>query len=293
MNKLFFILFFMGMFANANAQKLYPKGKFLADQVKIGEQIKYVLTLEHSADVEVLFPDSTYNFAPFELIEKRYFPTITNGLSRDSAVYILQTFELDSLQQLALPIFVLNGGDTSMIRSDFSQVLLKEITMNVPISEEVKTLENTEYLATKQELNYPIIILIGVILIVVLILIFVIFGGRIRKSFRLQRLKRQYERFANDYKRQISNNPDVKKIEKGLYLWKNYLEDLQKIPFTSYTSREISTIIADEKLLTSLKNIDVAIYGNLYNEQTENAFIVLQTHAFEAYQYKLEEVRNG
>lgn len=293
MNKLFFILFFMGMFANANAQKLYPKGKFLADQVKVGEQIKYVLTLEHSADVEVLFPDSTYNFAPFELIEKRYFPTITNGLSRDSAVYILQTFELDSLQQLALPIFVLNGGDTSMIRSDFSQVLLKEITMNVPISEEVKTLENTEYLATKQELNYPIIILIGVILIVVLILIFVIFGGRIRKSFRLQRLKRQYERFANDYKRQISNNPDVKKIEKGLYLWKNYLEDLQKIPFTSYTSREISTIIADEKLLTSLKNIDVAIYGNLYNEQTENAFIVLQTHAFEAYQYKLEEVRNG
>ncbi|TAD99721.1 MAG: hypothetical protein EAZ97_08085 [Bacteroidetes bacterium] len=281
------------MFANANAQKLYPKGKFLADQVKVGEQIKYVLTLEHSADVEVLFPDSTYNFAPFELIEKRYFPTITNGLSRDSAVYILQTFELDSLQQLALPIFVLNGGDTSMIRSDFSQVLLKEITMNVPISEEVKTLENTEYLATKQELNYPIIILIGVILIVVLILIFVIFGGRIRKSFRLQRLKRQYERFANDYKRQISNNPDVKKIEKGLYLWKNYLEDLQKIPFTSYTSREISTIIADEKLLTSLKNIDVAIYGNLYNEQTENAFIVLQTHAFEAYQYKLEEVRNG
>ena len=59
--------------------------------------------------MEVIFPDSSYNFSPFEWVSKEYFPTHTNESgSLDSVVYTLTCFDLAPVQQLVDPRIVLS-----------------------------------------------------------------------------------------------------------------------------------------------------------------------------------------
>lgn len=87
------------------SQTLLPKGFFQQDSVQIAP-FNFSLSLSYNADEQVLFPDSNYNYKPFELIGKNYFPTKTvNGISKDCVVYIFDTFKTDSIQKLSLPVF--------------------------------------------------------------------------------------------------------------------------------------------------------------------------------------------
>jgi hypothetical protein len=92
----------------SSAQTIDTKGGFLSDSLKIGEETAFYLSSRYPSEFTVLFPDSTYSFAPFEYSRKVYFPTRTkNGQSVDSTVYYLSTFEIDSIQTLSLPSFII------------------------------------------------------------------------------------------------------------------------------------------------------------------------------------------
>jgi hypothetical protein len=97
------------------------KGTFLKDSVKVGEYIPYSLSITYPAQWQVVFPDSLYDYSPFEFEDKIYFPTqTTDSLSTDSAVYYLSTFELDEIQQLKLGVRVKRG------RLDFEEIFTSE-----------------------------------------------------------------------------------------------------------------------------------------------------------------------
>src|SRR5688500_9661894 len=94
------------------AQDVTVRGGFFLDSLKIGDQTGFYLTAKYPSNLNIIFPDSTYNFSPFEYERKRYFPTqTTKGESYDSVVYFLSTFEVDSVQTLSLPVFQLNPQD--------------------------------------------------------------------------------------------------------------------------------------------------------------------------------------
>ncbi|WP_192811682.1 hypothetical protein [Pontibacter sp. BAB1700] len=83
---------------------LPPAGSFSKDSVHIGELVRYTLVHRHPAVQEVILPDSTYNFAPFELVRQEFYPTATRaGISTDSTVYTLRTFDTSPVQSLELP----------------------------------------------------------------------------------------------------------------------------------------------------------------------------------------------
>jgi hypothetical protein len=260
--------------------------------VKVGEPIYYTLVMKHPKEMEVRFPDSTYQYAPFEFIKKIYFPTRTEkGFSTDSAVYQFSTFELDSIQKLNLPIYVLINGDTTLIYTDLDSVAITPLLVTIP--DTTRIISNTQYNPVKQVLNYPYL-LIGVGGFVVLLLVlYFIFGERIRKAYTLRRLKRGYEKFVFQFERYLHGTLDNKLAEKGLVLWKSYLENLQEIPYTTYTSKEIEEKINNKDLTHSLKNIDRAIYGNMIDEATKQSLNFLFQYAQSAYQLKIEEVRNA
>ena len=91
-------------------QVLRPVGSFNADTIKIGVPFTYTLVHRHAAKLEVILPGTNYNFSPFELVRKDFYPTYTqNGISIDSAVYTLRTFDTKAIQSIALPVFVLQG----------------------------------------------------------------------------------------------------------------------------------------------------------------------------------------
>jgi hypothetical protein len=289
-------LFFVGLWlvSVAWAQEVKaPRGVFLSDSViKIGERVQFALTYAYPANREVRFPDSVYKYSPFELIGKSYFVTTTRkGISYDSAVYTLTTFETDSVQYLRLPVMVMKGGDTTLVYTDTARIIVVPSIISLP--EKPVILTNTEFKEVKLRLNYPYIMLGLGILLVLIIIVYLLFGERIRRSYALRRLQRRYDRFVAEMDGRMAAPMSDKLVESVLSLWKSYLEGLHNVPYTSYTSKEIMNVLDDEKLLENLKVLDRAVYGRLLSQQVQDALTYLQAFAREAYQNKIDEVKNA
>ncbi|MEM7107144.1 MAG: hypothetical protein AAF519_02875, partial [Bacteroidota bacterium] len=131
------------------AQEVKVDGYFLEDSIRLGLPIPFILTASYPSHVDLVFPDSLFNFAPYELEDKWYAPTRTiDEISYDSAIYYLTSFEIDSVQYYKMPVFQLSGGDsvtyTTLKDSVFFQHIVKEIPDSVT-AESIPLKENTTY----------------------------------------------------------------------------------------------------------------------------------------------------
>ena len=286
------LVLLVAVFGKTIAQKTIPIGKFQTDTIAVGETVYYSLLFKHDPKAEIRFPDSTFDYTPFEFVEKLYYPTYTqNGESTDSVVYQLTTFALDSVQRLSLPVYMLVKGDTTLISTEPDSITLRHV---VPVlSDMLKVVANTNYQPVSQAFNYWYwLIALGVVVLLGLVL-YLVFGERIRKNFLLRQLARNYKRFSMQFERHINQKLDNPLLEKSVAYWKNYLQGLQNIPYTTLTTTEIEQVTHDQELTNSLKNIDRAIYGNETDEETRIALKNLFLFAQNAYTAKIQEVRNA
>src|SRR5262245_7231221 len=96
----------------ADTLRVHVTSGFIEDSLKIGEPGRFYLTARYPKALDVIFPDSSFAYAPFEFTGKYYAPTETSdGISYDSVIYSLSTFEIDRTQYLSLPVFKLNPQD--------------------------------------------------------------------------------------------------------------------------------------------------------------------------------------
>lgn len=298
MKKFFGTLYCIGIIVCTNIQKVIcqeansstwkgtvPQGKFLADSIKIGLPVKYVLRLKHPADMEVIFPDSTYNFSPFEFLAKQYFPTRTDQTgSLDSVVYTLTSFETDILQRLRLPVFIIMNRDCTTVYSTYDTVRLQHL-----ITAKIDSLQpkvNTSYRQVKLYFNYTnfLLIVLGISLLTVLVYIF--FGKRIRREYALYRMGREHASFRNTFEKltkNIHSDQAVHTIENAVILWKKYMELLEERPFSTYTSKEILEIIPNQQLAEALQQTDRIIYGQMNTSESARYTDVLAYIAKRSY----------
>ncbi len=166
------------------------QGQFLSDSVKIGQPIRYALTLKHSSRIEVIFPDSSYRFSPFEFAGKQFFPTRTNekGISIDSAVYILTTFSIDSIQSLSVPVYIAGQRDCTLVFTEYDSVLLHQLIRKP--SHELGLKVNTVYVPVPQQTNYLFVAIVMGAILSCGLLIYALFGKQIGKRYRLFRMGR-------------------------------------------------------------------------------------------------------
>ena len=142
----------------------------------------------------VIFPDSLYNFAPFELVDKAYFDTKSDSIvSIDSAVYYLSTFEIDTVQYLTLPVFVMLGEDSLSVYSNQDSIILNQVVLQMPDS--INLEENAFYRPVGLQFNYPYWIVALVTLGVLVLIVLFVYGKAIRKKIQLYRLKKKLETF--------------------------------------------------------------------------------------------------
>ncbi len=175
--KIFWLLIFIS--GSVVAQEIKPQGQFLQDSMALGEEVRFSLSVSYPVDQQILFPDSTYNFYPFEFRSKKYFPTKTDSLtSYDSAVFTLASYEIEELQTLGIPVFVIKGKDSLRRFTPTDSIYLEEMIPVVSDSLSLKT--DTELALTEQEFNYPLLIVIVVIIGVLIVLILIFFGKKIR-----------------------------------------------------------------------------------------------------------------
>jgi hypothetical protein len=292
-------LFSILSFSAVRGQEIRVRGKFSSDSVKIGKPIEFYLSTHYPEKLTLLFPDSTFSFAPFELQKKRFVPTKTeNGISRDSVIYVLATYEVDSIQTLKLPVFVVNAMDCTQVFSNTDTVFFQNLVKAIPDSltaEKLPLKTNTEYLGVRWQLNYVLVGIIGGILIVALITVWILFGKGIKKYFRLKRLAKGYEAFLAKFDasiQRLESGFSPQQAEATLVIWKNYLESLKARPYTKYTSKEIRAIENSEKLGNALGEIDRMIYGHA-RENVRPPFVNLKEFVHQQFEKKKSEVVHG
>jgi hypothetical protein len=282
----------------ATAQEVKVRARFIEDSVRIGAPLRYTLAAEYPSHYQVLFPDSTFNFAPFEFQSKKFIPTQTlNNLSYDSAIYTLVSFEIDSLQLLSLPVFQVQKRDSIIYTPDADTVYFSALVAAVPDSLAINQLPlktNTAYNKVSWILNYPVLLMMAGTLLIVAIIIWVVFGKRIRKHFALKNLLKKHSSFLTEFDQNLQKlnsafHPDV--AEKSITVWKKYMEELSAQPYTKYTSKEIREIAKGE-VTQALQAVDKMIYARLQPESLA-AFEQLKTFTINQFNQKLQEVKHG
>jgi hypothetical protein len=250
-----------------------PVGKFLADTIKIGEVVNFSLVFKHDSKQEVFFPDKAYNYQPFELVDKIYFPTNTkNGISVDSALYQLRTFSVDSIQSISLPIFVYNKSDSLSIFCEQDSVLrIQEIN---GAANQLNLKESSRLLPMKTKINMVYLFLQISLIIIVSIIWWIIFGKTVMAQIGVFGLYRKHLEFKNAFNR-LAKTTNKVNLENTLTLWKKYMSRLQKKSFNTMTTPEILENIPDENLADALHEIDKSIYGNAISDKISQAFDTL------------------
>lgn len=287
-----------GLLNVTKAQDVSVNGGFLSDSLMIGEQTAFYLSAHYPSELNVLFPDSTFAFAPFEYQRRNYFATTTaEGVSTDSAVYYFTTFEVDRVQHLRLPVFVVQPQDCTIFQSPRDSVLITQLVAHVPdtVSADKLPLKmNTAYQKVFFEFNFWILMIVVAVLIVFGVLAWVFFGKKIRAYFLARKLKRKHFQFMSTYNAmlaQLHSAFSTITTESALSSWKKYMEQLESRPYTKLTTKETLGLIHDESLARNLSAIDTAIYG--HSTSVVGELESLKNFADQQFTKKLREVKHG
>jgi hypothetical protein len=280
------------------AQDIVVQGGFISDSLKIGEETAFYLSARYPSQHTILFPDSSHAFTPFEYVRKAYFSTeTTDGISADSTVYFLATYEVDRVQYLDLPVYVVQAQDCTAIRTARDSVLITQFVKQVPDSlsaEKLPLKMNTTYQEVFFDLNVMLFLSVLVVLVFAATVIWAIYGKRINRYFRAKRLQQDHSKFVQSYNAflgQLQTAFSTPTTESALSLWKTYMEQLESKPYTKLTTRETLRLVKEPALSEHLRRIDQAIYGHntLVMDSLEN----LKSFADQQFIRKLKEVKHG
>ena len=286
------ILFFT---VPANAQKTIPKGKFLIDSIEVGKPFFYSLSYRHAPEKEVFFPDTTFDFSPFEIISQKSFASGTDekaNITLDSATYHLVTFDVSASQALRLPVYIYEKTDCTAVYSNRDSIFLKKSNLN-PLNNSSALTPEVNLIPLGREFNFSILIGTLALIIGVVGAVYWVFGKDIYKQWQLIKLQRRHLEYLRAFNRLLRNarvKNNIKDAEKAIIVWKNYLERLEKKPFATYTTREIMDNMPDDSLAEALKNMDGIIYGQVKSNNMDIFLEVLKTGATRIYRVKRRKI---
>ncbi|WP_044207517.1 hypothetical protein [Flammeovirga sp. OC4] len=291
MNKILTNILFIAFILTANVvvgqeEENLPYGRFNTDSIMLGEEVKYTLRYEHPADAEVLFPDSTFNFAPFELLDKTYFPTRTiNDISVDCVEYTLSTYDIDSVYELGLPVWVYNQGEKDSVMANLDGIFFKDLIQVMPDSAQLYA--NVDFIPVQQEFNYPyFLIFIGVVVVIALVVL-VGFGGKIKEYYRKKKLQKRYDNFLQHYGNYLNGEMTVSNVEESIAVWKSFMASVISIPIQAMTSKEAGQALHSKELEGQLKVLDRVIYAGQGEEEAKAILEGLKEWAKQGQEYAM------
>lgn len=277
-------------------QDLQIQGKFLEDSVKIGQIFHYTVFVKHPKNQEIFFPPIHQALGAFEPVKRDYFVTQTKGESSlDSVIYTFRLFNIQKSHILKFPVYVMENQDCTLIQAKPDTIFLKRLVKNPEKVDLEKVYSQIEIplLAPKTELKNILSWGIGLILLSGLTYWF--FGNRIKQAYHLYLLWRknlEFRRTFQRYFRNITNTTvGLRNLEKAFTLWKVYLESLSKIPYSTFTTKEMLDNLNVKHLDKYLNEMDSAIYGGNFSSKTTESLNHLMTIATNIYQSKRRKIK--
>lgn len=283
----------MGMRTAAQnpAPATIPVGRFLTDSIEIGRPFRYTLSFRHPISEDVLFPDSTA-FTPFMVREKSFLPTRSDSqISTDSAVYTLVSFEIQPQLTLRVPLYIVGPADCTVVFSSTDTVFFRSRFQTArPDTLQLQT--STQITPLRQELNYPVLLIVLGGISVLTGLIYALFARTINQKLALFRLRQRHLSFLREYNRLIrtlSADSATEVAYQAVVRWRNYLEWLEKQPYSTMTTPEIVDRItkrelglpgiSEQNVEEALKTADKMIYGGTYTSESNKSMQLLRTVA--------------
>lgn len=293
MGRIGILLFLLGMSFSALAQNVQVEGYFTQDSAKLGERVGFVLKAKYPESTQVVFPDSTYDFSPLVLLEKKTFISSTSeGTTLDSTIYFISNFSLEPSIYLSLPVYELSRYDSITYFSTEAELKLKLVLDSIP--EQPVFQENNVYQPIEKTFNWLLAGLITAGVIIVLGGLVLLFAKRIKGFFQKNREKLRWLQFERKWKKHtalLAQKPALELADEVIGLWKGYLESITDLPFQEWTSSEISEALEDKEIFKALRSIDMIIYAGK-EAKTEEATNYLLEVAKTKYQEKLNQIRH-
>ena len=257
------LLFLLITSLQLSAQKVQVSGYFSQDSAQLGERVAFVLKASYPQSAQLIFPDSTFDFAPFVFLEKKTFVSMTtDGITQDSALYFLSNFSLEPSSYLSLPVFELARYDSITYYTNEAELKLKLNLDSIP--EQLQFKENNVYQPLEKPFNWFVFgAVVGGILLGIGVLFFV-FAERIKRLFRKNREKIRWIQFERKWKKLselLQQSPNQTLADEAIGLWKGYLEHLRDQPIQEWTSSEIAAALEDKEVFKALRSIDMIIYA--------------------------------
>jgi hypothetical protein len=252
----------------AYSQQVIVRGGFISDSIRVGDEISFYLTARYQRSQQIVFPDSAHFYQPFEFSSKLYFATRTkDSLSYDSAVYKLRTFEVDQDQTLRLPVFLVNALDCTRVFSNRDTIRIRQLVRELPdsISSDLPLKATVDYMQVSRQINYPLIIIAVSFVFLFGAVGWIALAPAARKLNKKRKLKRLHNNFIAEFDSHLislTRSSSPAETEIAIALWKKYMEDLSRKPYTKLTTKETALLEKDELLQKNLRAVDRAVYGH-------------------------------
>ncbi|WP_194777367.1 hypothetical protein [Pararhodonellum marinum] len=274
------------------SQEIKVEGYFVEDSARLGERVSYILKATYPTQLDVLFPDSTYQYGDFAYLGKQTFTTYTqDSLTLDSAVYFLSNFSLDPIKSYALPVFEILRYDS--IRHMAPEDQLELVLTIAEIPEQLQFKENNVYQPLKKAFNYPYL-MIGLAVLAVLTFVIIYFLGNKLKSLWLAYLeKNRHNRFLKNWQQAVIEfeaDPNLNKADELLGIWKSRMEHLTGEPYPEWTTTEIAEHLEKPTILDDLREIELIIYANRPSLKLHQACERLSGVCEEMYHQKIKSI---
>ena len=184
-----------------NAQKIKYKGYFIKENKTIGDTIYFISTINYPKNIEIIQPDSSNDYKTFEYIDKLIFPSlIIKDRILDSTIYLLRTFNTDTIQSLKLSSYIINNNDSVKITSTEDDIIISNQIKKIDQSLKVKY--NTILSKINKLINYKYVTYIIAIILLIIGLTYILFGKKIVIFFKIHRLKKAFKSFETKFQKQ-------------------------------------------------------------------------------------------
>ena len=270
------------------------EASFEEDSFRIGQYLHYRLSITYPKECVAIIPDSAFNYFPFEYITKTYYPTRTDSLyAYDSIIYTLASYETIKTQRLSLPISFFVNKDTTKLVSTIDSVSIKRL---ITAESEKDVQADAALLPVTEKFNYPYLIAWTIGVLLLLFILYKIFGKIIIKRYRLIILNATHNKFIKEYEvlaAQFKKSADLRIIEQTLAIWKNYLARLENKPINTFTTKELILLYDQEELESTLQSLDRNVYGGLVTKDSNDALQTIKRFTNRRFQLRRREIANG
>ena len=278
-----------------NAQKIEYKGYFIKENKTIGDTIYFISTINYPKNIEIIQPDSSNDFKTFEYIDKLIFPSLKiEDRVLDSTIYLLRTFNTDTIQSLKLSSYIINNSDSLKITSTEDNLIISNQIKK--IDESLKVKYNTILSKINKLINYKYVTYIIAIILLIIGLTYILFGKKIVIFFKIHRLKKAFKSFETKFQKQqmiYKKEKSKNEIEKLLVIWKVFMEFISNKTYLSSTTKEIEKFNSNKKIISSLKEFDKNIYSPNKNILESKDINNLFNEAKHNFNVKLKNIKNG